>query len=63
MRLLSSLSAIQTNHQDDSILSLQVLRLKLDAFLEDALYYLYSFYWPKDQPHLTLLCDIVNSMG
>lgn len=56
MRQLSSLSTIQTNHQDDSILSLDVLRLKLDAFLEDALYYSHSFYCSKDQSHLTLLC-------
>lgn len=31
-------SAIQTNHQEDTILFLDVLRLKLNAFLEDALH-------------------------
>lgn len=56
MGILSSLSAIQTNHKKDSTFSLEVLRLKIDALPEDALNYSYSFYWPKDQPHLTLLC-------
>lgn len=52
MKLLSSFSTIQTNHQEDNILSTEVLSLKWDAFLEDALYYSYSFYWSKNQPHL-----------
>lgn len=53
------LSTIQTNNQDDRILSLETLRMKLDAFLEDVFNSLYLFQFYKIQTQLTLLCQML----